>query len=89
MNFLSVLIITLNEEKNIARCIDSVEHIADEVIVLDCYSTDNTVEIARHNVPIIPAADLNCLPNRPQTTNAASGSIGISKMFSTEFNFEC
>jgi glycosyltransferase involved in cell wall biosynthesis len=47
MNFLSVLIITLNEDKNIARCIDSVKYIADEVVILDCYSTDNTVEIAR------------------------------------------
>jgi len=53
MNFLSVLIITLNEEKNIARCIDSVEHIADEVIILDCYSTDNTVEIARSKGAIV------------------------------------
>jgi len=47
MNFLSVLIITLNEEKNIARCIDSVKRVADEVIILDCYSNDNTIEIAR------------------------------------------
>ena len=47
MNFLSVLIITLNEDKNIGRCIDSVKYIADEIVVLDCYSTDNTVEIAR------------------------------------------
>jgi len=53
MNFLSVLIITLNEEKNIARCIDSVKHIADEVIILDCYSTDNTVEIARSKGAIV------------------------------------
>ena len=53
MNFLSALIITLNEEKNIARCIDSVRHIADEVIILDCYSTDNTVEIARSKGAIV------------------------------------
>jgi len=53
MNFLSALIITLNEEKSIARCIDSVKHIADEVIILDCYSTDNTVEIARSKGAIV------------------------------------
>ena len=53
MNFLSVLIITLNEEKNIARCIDSVRHIADEIIILDCFSTDNTVEIARNMGAIV------------------------------------
>jgi len=46
MPFLSVTIITLNEERNIGRCIDSVKNIADEIIVLDSFSTDNTVEIA-------------------------------------------
>jgi glycosyltransferase involved in cell wall biosynthesis len=44
---LSVVIITFNEEQNIRRCIESVSNIADEIIVLDSYSTDNTVEIAR------------------------------------------
>jgi len=44
---LSVVIITFNEEQNIRRCIESVSKIADEIIVLDSYSTDNTVEIAR------------------------------------------
>jgi len=46
MNKLSVVIITLNEEKNIGRCIDSVLSIADEIIVLDSFSTDKTVSIA-------------------------------------------
>jgi glycosyltransferase involved in cell wall biosynthesis len=44
---LSVVIITFNEEHNIGRCIDSVKMIADEIIVLDSYSTDQTVSIAR------------------------------------------
>ena len=42
---LSVVIITFNEEKNIGRCLDSVAGIADEVIVLDYFSTDKTEEI--------------------------------------------
>lgn len=46
MRKLSVTIITLNEEHNIGRCIDSVEGLADEVIVVDSGSTDRTVEIA-------------------------------------------
>jgi len=46
MNKLSVVIITFNEEINIGRCIDSVRSVADEVIVLDSYSSDNTVSIA-------------------------------------------
>ncbi|NNM94620.1 MAG: glycosyltransferase family 2 protein [Bacteroidia bacterium] len=44
---LSVAIITLNEEKNIGRCIDSVQGIADEVVVVDSFSTDGTAEICR------------------------------------------
>lgn len=49
MNRLSVVVITYNEEKNIERCLQSVRPIADEIIVLDAYSTDNTVSIAKRN----------------------------------------
>ena len=42
---LSVVIITYNEEKNIARCLDSVKEIADEIVVVDSISTDKTREI--------------------------------------------
>src|ERR1700752_2942617 len=42
---LSVVIITFNEEKNIARCIDSVKEVADDVVVVDSFSKDKTKEI--------------------------------------------
>lgn len=42
---ISVTIITLNEERNIERCILSVQDIADEIIVLDSYSKDQTKTI--------------------------------------------
>ncbi len=42
---LSVVVITYNEERNIARCLDSIKEIADEIVVVDSYSTDKTVEI--------------------------------------------
>jgi glycosyltransferase involved in cell wall biosynthesis len=47
MEKLSLVIITFNEEKNIGRCIDSAASLADEIIVLDSFSADKTVEIAR------------------------------------------
>lgn len=50
---LSVVIITLNEENNIGRCIESVKAIADEIIVLDSYSIDRTVEIATEKGAIV------------------------------------
>ncbi len=42
---LSVVIITFNEEKNIARCIDSVQEVANDIVVVDSFSTDRTKEI--------------------------------------------
>ena len=46
---LSVVIITFNEEKNIERCLKSVQEIADEIIVLDSFSSDKTEEICKKN----------------------------------------
>ncbi len=44
---LSVVIITLNEEKNIGRCLESVKEIADDIVVVDSGSTDNTETICK------------------------------------------
>lgn len=44
---LSVVIITFNEEKDIENCLKSVEGIADEIIVLDSFSTDRTEDICK------------------------------------------
>ena len=44
---LSVVIITYNEERNIVRCLDSVKDLADEVVVVDSFSTDRTPELCR------------------------------------------
>lgn len=43
---LSVILIVKNEAKNIQRCLESVKW-ADEIIVVDSGSTDNTVELAQ------------------------------------------
>lgn len=42
---ISATIITLNEERNIERCIRSLQRVADEIIVLDAFSSDNTEKI--------------------------------------------
>ncbi|HDR88674.1 MAG TPA: glycosyltransferase [Bacteroidetes bacterium] len=44
---LSVVIITYNEEKNLPRCLKSVKGVADDIVVLDSYSTDRTEQICR------------------------------------------
>lgn len=43
---ISVVIITFNEQENVGRCIDSVQGVADEVLVVDSGSTDATYRIA-------------------------------------------
>lgn len=44
---LSVVLATRNEEENIGRCLESVKNFADEIIVVDEFSTDRTREIAK------------------------------------------
>ena len=47
MNTLSVVIICFNEANKIARCLDSVKDIADEIVVVDSQSTDDTETICK------------------------------------------
>ena len=42
---ITAVIITHNEEKNIVRCLESLQGIADEVVVVDSGSTDKTEEL--------------------------------------------
>ena len=44
---ITATIITLNEEKHIRDVIENVQKVCDEVIIVDSYSTDKTVEIAK------------------------------------------
>ncbi len=44
---ISAVIITFNEERNIGRCLDSLAGVADEVVVIDSFSTDGTENICR------------------------------------------
>lgn len=54
---LSVVIITFNEEANIARCLQALGDVADEVLVVDSFSTDSTVAICQaHGVQVVQNA---------------------------------
>ncbi|HXI69427.1 MAG TPA: glycosyltransferase family 2 protein [Verrucomicrobiae bacterium] len=44
---ISVLILTYNEEANLVRCLDSVKW-SNDVLVVDSFSTDRTVELAKN-----------------------------------------
>jgi glycosyltransferase involved in cell wall biosynthesis len=49
-NKISAVIITFNEEKNIANCLDSLKEVADEIIVVDSFSTDSTESICKEKL---------------------------------------
>jgi glycosyltransferase involved in cell wall biosynthesis len=45
---LSVIILTYNEEIHIRRCIENVKSVAKEIFIVDSFSTDKTIEIAKN-----------------------------------------
>ena len=47
MQSLTAIILTKNEEKNIGECLKSIRDFASRAVVIDCGSTDRTVEIAK------------------------------------------
>ena len=46
MPSITVQILTYNEEQHIERAINSVKSFASQVVLIDSYSTDKTVELA-------------------------------------------
>lgn len=44
---ITVIILTLNEEIHIRRCLENVNQFANKVYVVDCFSKDQTINIAR------------------------------------------
>ena len=44
---LAVIILTFNEERHLGRAVESIKGIASEILVVDSYSTDSTVDLAR------------------------------------------
>lgn len=44
---ISILLLTYNEEENINKCLESIRNLAEEIIIVDSGSTDNTIKIAQ------------------------------------------
>lgn len=44
---ITAIILTYNEEKNIEHCINSISNVVKRIVVVDSFSTDRTVEIAK------------------------------------------
>lgn len=69
MAHISATILTYNEEKHIADCIHSLQGIADEIIVVDSFSTDSTPEICKR---------LGC-----EVTQRAMAGYGAQRQYAT------
>jgi glycosyltransferase involved in cell wall biosynthesis len=79
MEKLSVVIITYNEERNIDRCLDSVIEVADEIIVVDSVSTDETEAICiRYNVTFIKQEFLGYIEQKNFALQFASNDFVLS-----------
>lgn len=74
---ISVIVMTFNEELHLRRCLESVTKITDQMFVVDCFSTDRTVELAKelgaeviqHKWPGLHAVQFNwALDNLPIRT---------------------
>lgn len=72
---LSVIVITLNEGQNLGPCLESVAGLADEIVVVDSGSRDDTLDIARrHGAVIIETHDWPGFgPQKNRALDAARG----------------
>ena len=70
---ISATIITLDEEANLGRCLESLRGVADEVVVLDSGSKDRTEQIARQGgARFVPQPWLGYGPQKNAATDRAS-----------------
>ena len=91
---LSVVLATFNEEANIARCLESVKDIANEIVIVDGESTDKTVEIAKKfGARIISTTNKsNFHINKNMAIDAANGDwilqLDVDEVVSPELSLE-
>lgn len=76
---ISGVIITLNEERNIERCILSIINVVDEIVVVDSFSTDRTEEICqKYNVRFIKQKFLGYIEQKNFALTQASNNYVLS-----------
>ena len=72
-------IITLNEEKNLERCLKALKQCVDEIVVLDSFSTDKTAEIcAAYKVTFIQKDWLGYAQSKNELNKSINSSYILS-----------
>lgn len=70
---ISSVVLTYNEEDNIGRCLESLKSVADEMIVVDSFSTDKTEEICkRYNVRFVQHEYVNHIEQKQYAVTLVS-----------------
>ena len=77
---ISLCIIVKNEEKILARCLDSIADLMDEIIVEDTGSADRTKEIAAQNISMILSGWTTLVQPEIMPSPKLPGSIFILRM---------
>ncbi len=73
MQTLSICVVTKNEEHNIEDCLQGVAEFADEIVIIDSHSTDNTVELCRKFTDKILVTEWKgCGPQKQQVVSMAT-----------------
>ncbi len=80
MDKITSVIISLNEENNIGRCLDSLQGVADEIVVVDSHSTDLTAEICSkyEKLRFIPHDWMGYAKTKNHANNLASNDYILS-----------
>ena len=73
---IAAIILTYNEEQHLERCIQSLQGVADEIFVVDSFSTDKTMELAK-------AMGAQCFQNPFVNHVITSYSIHYTKLYET------
>ncbi len=57
---LTAIVLTYNESLHLARCLASLREVATGILMVDCFSTDDTLEIARaYDARVVQRACVN------------------------------
>ena len=79
MNKITAVIITLNEERNIRRCLESLVTVADEVVVVDSFSEDATPAIcSEYDVRLFSLPWEGYVATKNKANNLASNDLILS-----------
>ncbi|MBQ2802621.1 MAG: glycosyltransferase family 2 protein, partial [Lachnospiraceae bacterium] len=79
---ISLCMIVKNEERVLARCLESLEGLMDEIIIVDTGSTDNTKEIATRYTDKV--YDFEWIDDFSAARNYAFSKAGMEYIYSTD-----